>query len=70
MFKTKKDMTMTIIMKLALAAALAAALASSALAIAGKLRASPDDAVTTAQYCMPHEDDNVIAHRVYCRDAG
>jgi hypothetical protein len=62
-------MTMSIIMKLALAAALAAALASSALAIAGKLRA-PDDAITMAQYCMPHEDDNVIAQRVYCRDAG
>jgi len=63
-------MTMTTMMKLALAAALAAALASSALALAGKLRTPPDGAITTAQYCMPHDDDNAVAQRVYCRDAG
>jgi hypothetical protein len=66
----KKGMTMTIMMKLALAAALAAALASSALAIAGKLRPQPEDAITTAQYCMPHEDDSAAAQKVYCRHAG
>jgi hypothetical protein len=63
-------MTMTTMMKLALAAALAAALASSALALAGKLRTPLDGAVTTAQYCMPYEDDGAIAQRVYCREAG
>ena len=60
---------MTTLIKLALAACLVAALASSALALR-KTRALADHAISTAQYCMPPEDDNPIAYRVYCRHAG
>jgi hypothetical protein len=64
-------MMMTTVMKLALAAGLAAAFALSAIALASRqIQTPPDGAITTAQYCMPHEDDNATAPRVYCRDAG
>jgi len=60
---------MTSITKLALAAGLAAALASSAPA-PRQIRTLADGAGATAQYCAPPEDDNAIAHRIYCRHSG
>jgi hypothetical protein len=61
----------TTMMKYALAIGLAGALASSALTLAQKqVRKAAEGVVTTAQYCVPHDDDNLIAQRVYCRDSG
>jgi hypothetical protein len=64
-------MTMTTTMKFALAAGSLAALALGALALASRQIPMPaDGAITTAQYCMPHEDDSTTAQKVYCGRAG
>jgi len=58
---------MTTTMKFALAVGLVAALA---LGSPRQIRTPVGSAITTAQYCMPYEDDDATARKVYCRHAG
>ena len=53
--------------RFALAVGLIAALVSIAPT---QIQKPAGGAITTAQYCAPHEDDGAAAQKVYCRHSG